>query len=75
MEDKEILTTEETPDFPAPPVDDFDPEAERERREAEELAPYRAAAQQRKESAAILAEHDELLADMLFEITMKDLEE
>lgn len=57
---------------------DFDPdENDREIREREEreLAPYRAAANQRKESAAIIAEHDEMLADMLFEITMKDMEE
>lgn len=66
MNDEEVLTP------------DFDPdENDREIREREEreLAPYRAAANQRKESAAIIAEHDELLADMLFEITMKDMEE
>ena len=57
---------------------DFDPEEnDREIREREEreLAPYRAAAEQRRQNAAIIAEHDDLLADMLFEITMKDMEE
>ena len=45
---------------------------ERKRAEAEEarLAPYRQAKKQREDSAAIIAEHDDLLADMLFELTM-----
>lgn len=45
---------------------------ERQRAEAEEarLAPYRQAKEQREDSAAIIAEHDDLLADMLFELTM-----
>ena len=37
-------------------------------------APYRAARKQREESAATLAEHDELIADMLYEMTMKEME-
>lgn len=37
-------------------------------------APYRAAREQRQTSAAIIAEHDNLLADMLFEMTMNKLE-
>lgn len=45
---------------------------EQQRAEAEEarLAPYRQAKEQREDSAAIIAEHDDLLADMLFELTM-----
>ena len=35
-----------------------------------ELAPYKAAAKQRQQSADVIAEHDDLLAEMLFEITM-----
>lgn len=48
-------------------------EREREEREAAKLAPAQRAAQQRRESAAIIAEHDDMLADMLFEMTMNDL--
>ena len=52
-------------------------EWERKRKEEEEakIAPYKAASDQRKESAEIIAEHDELLADMLFEMTMNEIEE
>ena len=49
-------------------------EKEREAAREAELAPYKAAAQQRKDSAAIIAEHDDLLADMLFELTMNEME-
>jgi len=72
MEENEIMT-EELMDAP-----DYDPdEEERKRREEEErrLAPYREAAKQRKESAQIVAEHDELLADILFEMTLNELGE
>lgn len=71
--DEVTVDAAEMPDAP-----DFDPdEWERKRREAEEaeLAGARAAAKQRKESAAIIAEHDELLADMLFEMTMNEMSE
>lgn len=37
-------------------------------------APYRAAKEQRQTIAAIIAEHDNMLADMLFELTMNELE-
>ena len=72
MDENEVMTTEFT-DSP-----DYDPdEWERKRKEAEEarLAPYKAAAAQRQESAEIIAEHDELLADMLFEMTINEMEE
>lgn len=71
--DEVTVDAAEMPDAP-----DFDPdEWERKRREAEEaeLARARAAAKQRKESAAIIAEHDELLTDMLFEMTMNEMSE
>lgn len=76
MDENEVMTTEELTDIPDPP--DFDPEEwERKRKEEWEamLAPYKTAAEQRKESAEIIAEHDELLADMLFEITMNEFED
>lgn len=66
-------TMQETPEMPTP---ELTPEqlaeiedAQRERDEATYGA-ARAAAQQRRQSAAIIAEHDDLLADMLYEITM-----
>lgn len=55
---------------------DFDPEEwEKKRKEAAEaeLAGAKAAAAQRKESAAIIAEHDEMFSDMLFEMTMNEM--
>lgn len=62
MDENEVMTTEEW---------------ERKRKEEWEakLAPYKVASDQRKESAEIIAEHDELLADMLFEMTMNEIEE
>lgn len=62
MDENEVMTTEEW---------------ERKRKEEEEakIAPYKAASDQRKENAEIIAEHDELLADMLFEMTMNEIEE
>lgn len=68
---KENLTEEIAAGAP-----DFDPdEWEKKRKEAEEaeLAGAKAAAAQRKESAAIVAEHDEMFADMLFEMTMNEM--
>ena len=52
-------------------------ELEKQRAEAEEarLAPFKRAKQQRESSAAIIAEHDEMLAEMLFEITMNQFGE
>ena len=76
MDENEVMTTEELTEMPDPP--DFDPEEwERKRKEEWEamLAPYKAAANQRKESAEIIAEHDDLLADMLFEITMNEFKD
>lgn len=77
MEGNEVMTTEElAEDMPLAP--DYDPEEwGRKRKEEWEamLAPYKAASDQRKESAEIIAEHDELLADMLFEMTMNEIEE
>ena len=62
MDENEVMITEEW---------------ERKRKEEEEakISPYKVASDQRKESAEIIAEHDELLADMLFEMTMNEIEE
>lgn len=76
MDENEVMTEELTEEIPDAP--DYDPdEWERKRKEEEEakLAPYKAAAAKRNESAEIIAEHDELLADMLFEITMNEMED
>lgn len=75
MEDNEALTAEEIEAVLEAP--EFDPEEwERKRREMweAELAPAKAAAKQRKENAAILAEHDDILAELLFDETMRELE-
>lgn len=40
-----------------------------------ELEPYTKAAQQRKENTEVIAEHDELLSDILFEMTMNEMGE
>lgn len=45
-------------------------EAERQAQDEATFGPMRRAAKQRQTSAAVIAEHDELLADMLYEITM-----
>ena len=50
-------------------------EAEAQAHREAVLAPYKAAAQQRQKSADVIAEHDELLADMLFEMTMNQFGE
>ena len=72
--DEPIVTGME-PETPSPTEEEIAAwEAERRKAHEAELAPYREAAQQRRESAAIIAEHDEMLADMLFEMTMNELE-
>lgn len=50
-------------------------EKEREAREEAIYGPSRRAAQQRQNSAQIVEEHDNLLADMLYEITMNQFGE
>ena len=49
-------------------------EAERAAEAEMELAPAKAAAKMRKSSAEIIAEHDDMLAEMLYEMTLKDVE-
>ncbi|MBQ8708530.1 MAG: hypothetical protein IJ523_10625 [Succinivibrionaceae bacterium] len=77
MDENKVLETENTEEMPVEPAPEYDPEEEEERRRQEHEAaiqPYKDAAKQRKDSAAIIAEHDNLLADMLFEITMNEME-
>lgn len=50
-------------------------EEERQKKHDEEIAPYIEAARQRQNSAQIVEEHDNLLADMLYEITMNQFGE
>ena len=50
-------------------------EAERAAHEEKTFAPYRKAREQREVSAEIVAEHDDMLAEMLFEITMNQFGE
>ena len=76
MDENEVMMEEDIMDIPDDP--DYDPdEWERKRKEEEEkrLKPYKEAAAQRKESTAIIAEHDELIADMLYEIIINELGE
>ena len=74
MDENEAMTNEELTEMQAP--SDFDPEEwERKREEEREamLAPYKEAAAMRKESAEIIAEHDDLIADMLYEMTVNEI--
>ncbi len=50
-------------------------EAERQAQDEAIFGPVRRAAEQRRNNAAVIAEHDELLADMLYELTMGQLGE
>lgn len=66
MDENDILTPEMSEIIPVP---DYDPdEWDRKRREAQEaaLAPYRATRNQ-------INEHDELMADILYEITLMEI--
>lgn len=68
-------TMQETPVPELTPEQIAEMEAEQQAQEEARLGAARRAAQQRKESAAIIAEHDELLADMLYEMTMNQFGE
>lgn len=66
MDENEVLDMEGMADMPGPPDDPE--EWERKRREEQEakLAPYKATREQ-------INEHDELMADMLYEVTLLEL--
>lgn len=77
-ENEALETMQESPEMP---VEELTPEQLAEMEEAQRAedemtyGAVRNAAKQRKQSAAIIAEHDELLADMLYEITMNQFGE
>lgn len=48
-------------------------ERERQEREAALIAPFKAAGEQRKQTAEIAAEHDEIISDLLYNSIMSDL--
>lgn len=73
MEGKETVTTPEMPEISEEEIKAL--EEEREAAKEAELAPARNAARMRKQSAEIIAEHDDMLAELLFEITVSEVEE
>lgn len=61
-------------DMPAPeltPEQAQEAEAAQKAQDEATFGPMRRAAQQRQQNAAIVAEHDELLADMLYELILQ----
>lgn len=75
MPDEENLNVQDEP-IPEPePTPEQIEEWERERaeREAAKLAPSHAAQQQRNTTAEVAAEHDDLIADILYETTINDI--
>lgn len=73
MEVKETVITPELPEISDEEIKAL--EEEREAAKEAELAPARNAAHMRKQSAEIIAEHDDMLAELLFEITVNEVEE
>lgn len=66
MDENEVLTMEEVADMPEPP---YDPEEDERKRRAEweaKIKPFRDLRTQ-------INEHDELMADMLYEVTLLEL--
>ena len=72
MNENEIMGASHEPQPSPEEIARWEAEAEAER--AAVLAPYKRAAAQRRRSAELVAEHDNDLADILFEITMSELE-
>lgn len=76
MDENEIMEPMVPDPIPDPsPEQQAEEEAERKAQEEATFGPMRRAAEQRKQSAAITAEHDDLLADVLYELTMTQLGE
>jgi hypothetical protein len=60
---------------PGPTPEDIERwERERAEREAAEIAPAQRVKEQRNQNTDVIAEHDNLLADILFEITVNEIE-
>ena len=72
MGEKETLTALEMPGLSEEEIAAL--EAERNAAKEADLAPAKEAAKMRKESADIIAEHDNMLAELLFEITVNETE-
>lgn len=76
-DNKEMLdvsqdTQAATEPFPAPPTPEqiAEWEAERKARSEAELAPYKDFAARQKANTETIAEHDDLMAEMLYEMTI-----
>lgn len=66
----------EVPDTPEMTAEEIAAlEAERKDAEEELLRPAKEAAQKRNETADIVAEHDDLMAEMLYEMSLKEVGE
>lgn len=74
MDNEQNVTQETMPETPAMTDEEMAAlEEARAAAEAAKLAPFKQAAQQRQHSADVIAEHDDLLADMLYEMTMNEI--
>jgi acyl-CoA reductase-like NAD-dependent aldehyde dehydrogenase len=69
----ETETMMETPEMTEEEIAALD-KARKDAWEAE-LKPYKDAAKMREQSAQIIAEHDDCLAELMYEISLKDVEE
>lgn len=66
----------EVPDTPEMTAEEIAAlEAERKAAEEELLKPAKEAAKKRNETADIVAEHDDLMAEMLYEMSLKEVGE
>lgn len=71
MTEAEITATDEMLEVPEITEEEIAAmEAEREAMYEAKLAPCREAAEKRNSSAEIIAEHDDMIAEMLYEVTM-----
>ena len=75
MGEKEKLDFSDSPNMPELSAEDIAAlEADRKAAREAEIAPAKKAADMRKESAKVIAEHDDMLAEILFEITVNETE-
>lgn len=66
MDENEAMTTMELTDIPGPPDEDEEWERKRQEEWEEKIKPYR-------DLRAQINEHDELMAEALYELTMIEL--
>ena len=75
MGEKEKLVFSDSPNMTELSAEDIAAlEAERKAAREAELAPAKKDADMRKENAKVIAEHDDMLAELLFEITVNETE-